>query len=87
MAGTPTDPRPQTSRIEWLRVRDIAVLLHVSEGTIRRWIRTGRLKAKFFGGRTGYRISDSALEIFLANGGQVMAASDGKLTTEGDLKR
>lgn len=56
------------SRTEWLTVRDIAVLLRVSEGTVRRWIRKGRLKARFFGGRSGYRISDHELEAFLANG-------------------
>jgi excisionase family DNA binding protein len=87
MVGTPTGPRSRTSRTEWLSVRDIAVLLHVSEGTIRRWIGRGRLKAKFFGGRIGYRISDSALEAFLANGGRVMAASDGTLTAEGGLQK
>ena len=69
MAETRARARSPTSSTEWLTVRDIAVLLRVSEGTVRRWIRAGRLKAKFFGGRSGYRISDHDLEGFLANGG------------------
>jgi excisionase family DNA binding protein len=53
------------SRTEWLTVRDIAVLLHVREGTVRRWIRRERLDARFFGGRTGYRVKEGDLEDFL----------------------
>ncbi len=68
MARTPARARSPT-RTEWLTVRDVAVLLRVGEGTVRRWIRAERLKAKFFGGRIGYRISDRDLETFLANGG------------------
>ncbi len=69
MAQSPARARSPTSRTEWLTVRDIAVLLRVSEGTVRRWIRTGRLKAKFFGGRIGYRIDDRDLAAFLSDGG------------------
>jgi len=46
-------------------VRDIAVLLHVTPTTVRRWIRRGHLSAKFFGGRTGYRIGRDGLQEFL----------------------
>ena len=53
------------SRQEWLTVHDIAQLLHVSEHTVRRWIREGRLTANFFGGRIGYRVKDSDLQEFL----------------------
>ncbi len=53
------------SRTVWLTVRDIAILLRVSEGTVRRWIREKRLVAKFFGGRIGYRINDPELQKFL----------------------
>ncbi len=65
MAQTPARARSPTYRTEWLTVRDVAVLLRVGEGTVRRWIRAGRLQAKFFGGRIGYRISDRDLETFL----------------------
>jgi len=46
-------------------VRDIAVLLYVTPTTVRRWIRRGRLSAKFFGGRTGYRVRRDGLQEFL----------------------
>ena len=69
MAQSPARASSPVTRAEWLTVRDIAVLLRVSEGTVRRWIRAGRLKAKFFGGRSGYRINGRDLEVFLGNGG------------------
>ncbi len=53
------------SHIAWLTVRDITILLGVSEGTVRGWIREQRLTATFFGGRIGYRISDRNLQKFL----------------------
>ncbi len=58
---------PYRSRSEWLTVRDIADLLFVGEETVRRWIRTERINAKFFGGRTGYRIRRSDLKVFLGS--------------------
>ncbi len=56
--------RPRSSR-RWLTVRDIAALLHVSESTVRRWIRKEKLTANFFGGRIGYRIRRADLQEFL----------------------
>ena len=53
------------SHIAWLTVRDITILLGVSEGTVHGWIREQRLTAAFFGGRIGYRISDRNLQKFL----------------------
>jgi len=53
------------SHTAWLTVRDITILLGVSEGTVRGWIREQRLTAAFFGGRIGYRISDRNLQKFL----------------------
>ena len=69
MAASDTRGRPRRSRsAEWLTVRDIAGLLHVSDGTVRRWIRAEGMEAKFFGGRTGYRVRRSDLEAFLNRG-------------------
>ena len=77
---------PQGSRPEWLTVHDVAGLLHVGEETVRRWIRTERIEAKFFGGRTGYRIRRADLEVFL--GSRVLAQRTGigkePLTTSQD---
>ena len=58
---------PLISRAEWLTVRDVAGLLHVGEDTVRRWIRGKRIEAKFFGGRTGYRIRNADLHVFLVS--------------------
>jgi len=65
MAEMGSAQEPQRSRPEWLTVHDIAALLHASEDTVRRWIRAGRLRANFFGGRIGYRVTDSDLQEFL----------------------
>ena len=64
---TPLMTEPLISRAEWLTVRDIAALLHVGEDTVRRWIRAKRIEAKFFGGRTGYRIRNTDLAVFLVS--------------------
>jgi len=64
---TPLMTEPLISRAEWLTVRDVAGLLHVGEDTVRRWIRAKRIEAKFFGGRTGYRIRNADLHVFLAS--------------------
>ncbi len=57
-----------------LTVAEICKRLDVHEETVRRWIRTGRLPARGFGGRTGYRVKESD---FLAFYDEV--APEGKL--------
>ena len=49
----------------WLTVGDIAERLRVHENTVRRWLRSGALTGRGFGGRTGYRVRESDLEKFL----------------------
>jgi excisionase family DNA binding protein len=51
----------------WFTVEQIAELLQVTEQTVRRWLRSGRLVGRNFSGRTGYRIRQSDLDAFLAN--------------------
>jgi excisionase family DNA binding protein len=53
------------SHEEWLTVQDVVQLLKVHKDTVTRWLRTGRLKGRNFGGRTGYRIRRSDLDAFL----------------------
>ena len=53
------------SHDEWLTVQDIVRLLGVHPETVRRWVRSGQLKARAFGGRTGYRIRRTELDRFL----------------------
>lgn len=46
-------------------VEEIADRLNVHIVTVRRWIRSGRLAAMAFGGKTGYRVKDSDFQAFL----------------------
>ena len=50
----------------WLTVAEIVARLQVHEQTVRRWLRTGRLPGRNFGGRTGYRVRERDLEAFLS---------------------
>lgn len=49
----------------WFTVEQIAELLHVHVNTVRSWLRAGRLKGRAFGGKTGWRVRESALKEFL----------------------
>jgi len=49
----------------WLTVAEIVELLKVHENTVRRWLRSGKLPGRAFGGRTGYRVRESDLMKFL----------------------
>ena len=50
----------------YLTVPEVAERLRVTEETVRRWVRTGRLPAVMPGGRkAGYRISERALRTML----------------------
>lgn len=49
----------------WFTVRHIAEMLHVSEQSVRLWLREGRLKGRNFGGKMGWRVRESDLEAFL----------------------
>ena len=46
-----------------------------AEQTVRRWLRSGALVGRNFGGRTGYRVAESDLERFLATGRKTKAAA------------
>lgn len=52
----------------WLTVGDIVTHLRVHKETVRRWLRSGRLAGRNFGGKMGYRVRKSDLETFLADG-------------------
>jgi excisionase family DNA binding protein len=49
-----------------LTVAEIVDMLKVHEQTVRRWIKTGELRAIILGRRSGYRVPESALRDFLA---------------------
>ncbi len=49
----------------WFDVAYIVNLLGVHPDTVREWLRDGRLQGRNFGGRTGWRISETALTDFL----------------------
>lgn len=49
----------------YIKIKDIANKMNVSEETVRRWIRDGKLVAEDMGGRLGYRILQEEFERFL----------------------
>ena len=50
-------------------VAEVAARLRTSQETIRRWLRSGRLRGIRLGGtRAGYRIAESDLQRFLDRG-------------------
>ena len=49
----------------WFTVAEICERLRVHEETVRRWLRSGQLPGRAFGGRTGYRVREADLEVFL----------------------
>jgi excisionase family DNA binding protein len=52
---------------KWLTVDDVATQLQVSQETVRRWIRSGKLPVLDLGGpKAGYRIREDVLEEFIA---------------------
>ena len=56
------EPRP------WWTIEQVATTLQVNPETVRRWIRSGRLKGSMPGGnRIGYRIARADLESFVAH--------------------
>lgn len=52
---------------ELLTVQDVAARLKVNPETVRRWLRTGRMKGTLLGDRAGWRILSSEVPRFLAS--------------------
>ena len=48
-----------------LTVRQVAARLNLSEWTIRRWLREGKLKGVWLSDRAGWRVRPSEVEAFL----------------------
>lgn len=48
----------------WLTSTDVAEEMGVHVKTVHRWIKKGDLPAMWLGGRTGYRITQEALDSF-----------------------
>ena len=59
----------------WFTVEEVAGRLKVTEETVRRWLRSGDLAGKNFGGRTGYRIREVDINAFLARGDSAKKAA------------
>lgn len=59
---------------EWFTVSQIADLLKVKENTVRGWLKSGELRGRNFGGRTGWRVRASDLSAFLEDGDVKIAA-------------
>lgn len=50
---------------QWYTVEQIAQLIQVHEQTVRKWLRSGELPGRSFGGKTGWRVRESDLRAFL----------------------
>ena len=63
----------------YLTIKDVAKKMDVSEETVRRWIRDGKLVAEDMGGRLGYRVLQDELERFfqLRNGATLAGVAIG----------
>ena len=61
------DPGDETTEApeRWYTIKQIVEALGVHEQTVRQWIKEGRLPAKLFGRRGGYRILARDYEAFL----------------------
>lgn len=58
-----------------LTVSEVAARMRANKETVRRWLRTGRLRGLRPGGdRLGYRIAESELARFIAESGRSLAA-------------
>lgn len=67
----------------WWTANEIADYLRVHVQTVRRWLRTGRLTAQSFGGKTGYRVRDADLRAFLRTTGQHPDAAESEPDEQG----
>ena len=56
----------ESTRDEWLTVKDVAAYLRVTEETVRRWVREGELPALALGRKAGFRIREADLQAFIA---------------------
>jgi excisionase family DNA binding protein len=59
----------------WYTVQQIATMLQVHEQTVREWLRTGQLRGRSFGGRTGWRVRERDLAAFLDGGDESKKAA------------
>ncbi len=57
----------------WFTVAQVAETLRVHPETVRRWLKSGQLEGRNFGGKTGWRIRESDLEAFLNDEGKAAA--------------
>lgn len=49
----------------WFTVAEIAALMKVHDETVRRWLKSGRLRGQNYGGKMGWRVKESDLNAFL----------------------
>ena len=54
---------------EWYTVRDVSIMLNVDPETVRRWIRSGKIRASITAKKTGYKISKIDYDMFLRKKG------------------
>ena len=65
-----------------LTVPEVAAALQVHVETVRRWLRTGQLRGRNLGGRSGYRVPRAELRRFVAALAGANFPSDGRPRTD-----
>jgi excisionase family DNA binding protein len=64
--------------MSYLTVAEVAERLKVYPGTVKRWLREGRLVGVALGDRAGWRIAEDDLQRFLDSQTNVKRSSDGE---------
>jgi len=50
----------------WFTTRQVAELLQVSDATVWRWLKSGRMKGINLSGQSGWRVRESEVNAFIA---------------------
>ncbi len=64
----------------YLTVAEVAERLRVYPGTVKRWLREGKLVGVQLGDRAGWRIAEEDLEAYLARQRNVPASADDEVS-------
>lgn len=70
--GTPLDNPPIDEK--WYTAAEVGDIFKVADYTVRDWLRSGQLEGILIANKTGWRVSESALQAFIAKR-QVEAAA------------
>src|SRR4051812_44579565 len=75
-AAEKTPRAKESSGMGYLTVAEVAERLRVYPGTVKRWLREGKLVGILLGDRAGWRIAEEDLDVFLERQKNVPANAD-----------